>query len=665
MVKVMKKAKPKTMKSPTSKHTRSTKQTRTKRGTSTVKQKQKDWSKTWAKQLRRPYYMAAALAIVVGLAAGGYALHRIFAATCTVSSNLVNSCHPLLGAQSGGYPGVSGWKATILNHEKLIGRKLDIVHNYHRSDQAALNSDEKYFISRSNTTLFLNWKPDAKWKNADGRSASVNARIDSMANSLKSVAPHKVMFTVYHEPENDVSGGASGCNVKYVGSAGTPAEYRAMWANVRKRFDAKGVNNVVWVMNYMGFSNWDCLVPQLWPGNSRVDWVMWDPYSVKESFNSTVGRFYNYLKSNSNSSHNYASKPWGLAEWQTWQNTTQPFTYSYYDQAKAAVEKKTFPNLKAYVVFDYADVERIAYDSKGKYDATEVKHYKAFANSAAFKNPTGATTQPAPTTPPKDTQAPSKPGSLHATVVTDSTVSLAWNASTDNVGVTGYRVYRGGKLVATQAGRTFADQKLSASTSYTYSVQAYDAAGNVSGTTSVSVKTQAKPASKPASDTSKNTSNDAGETNTPIVISPADGGSGTVVKPGAHPVVGGNILLALPHSSADKTTVTVDGVKITSKGKLNTTFLKNGQHTVTITTKHADGTTNSATRTITIQNKLNPWQRTRNTMFASMRGNPTLMNTSFWGTVALVVLVVGFLVYHFVLRRLVHRFAVARASSHS
>ena len=31
-------------------------------------------------------------------------------------------------------------------------------------------------------------------------------------------------------------------------------------------------------MNYLGFDGWDCLFPELWPGNDRVDWITWDPY---------------------------------------------------------------------------------------------------------------------------------------------------------------------------------------------------------------------------------------------------------------------------------------------------------------------------------------------------------------------------------------------------
>src|SRR5262249_19751619 len=59
---------------------------------------------------------------------------------------------------------------------------------------------------------------------------------------------------------------------------------------------------------------------------------------------------------------------------------------------------------------------------------------------------------------------------------------LTWSASTDNVGVAGYRIYRNGSVapVATVTGSTYQDTGLSANTTYSYTVAAYDAVGNVS-----------------------------------------------------------------------------------------------------------------------------------------------------------------------------------------
>ncbi|MEV0588133.1 discoidin domain-containing protein [Nonomuraea sp. NPDC050310] len=104
-----------------------------------------------------------------------------------------------------------------------------------------------------------------------------------------------------------------------------------------------------------------------------------------------------------------------------------------------------------------------------------------------------------------DTAAPSTPASLRVTGTTSSSVSLAWNASTDNVGVTGYEVFRGSTLVATVTGTTHTDTGLSPSTGYTYTVKALDAAGNRSaaggpvtgttaGTSTGTLLSQGKPA---------------------------------------------------------------------------------------------------------------------------------------------------------------------------
>jgi len=74
---------------------------------------------------------------------------------------------------------------------------------------------------------------------------------------------------------------------------------------------------------------------------------------------------------------------------------------------------------------------------------------------------------------------PSVPTGLTATASSSSTISLDWNASTGSVA--GYRVYRGGTQVATSTVTSYLDTGLTASTSYTYTVAAYDSVGDVSG----------------------------------------------------------------------------------------------------------------------------------------------------------------------------------------
>ena len=79
-----------------------------------------------------------------------------------------------------------------------------------------------------------------------------------------------------------------------------------------------------------------------------------------------------------------------------------------------------------------------------------------------------------------DTTAPSAPSSLTASGTTQTTTSLSWNASSDNVGVTGYNVYQEGVLKTTVTGTTYAVSGLSASTSYSFYIKAKDLAGNIS-----------------------------------------------------------------------------------------------------------------------------------------------------------------------------------------
>ncbi|MBK8599244.1 MAG: fibronectin type III domain-containing protein [Flavobacterium sp.] len=106
--------------------------------------------------------------------------------------------------------------------------------------------------------------------------------------------------------------------------------------------------------------------------------------------------------------------------------------------------------------------------------AFTVKAKDAAGNSSLASNTVNVTTL----TP--DTTAPSAP-TLSASGTTSSGTTLSWTAATDNVAVTGYNVYRGTTLLgSTTTARTYTVTGLTASTAYTFYVQARDAAGNVS-----------------------------------------------------------------------------------------------------------------------------------------------------------------------------------------
>ncbi len=94
-----------------------------------------------------------------------------------------------------------------------------------------------------------------------------------------------------------------------------------------------------------------------------------------------------------------------------------------------------------------------------------------------------------------DTEAPSAPTNLSANNITETTVDLSWNASSDNVGVTGYDVYQGSSLLGSATGTTAQITGLTANTTYNFYVEAKDAEGNISAASNtVSVTTSGAPA---------------------------------------------------------------------------------------------------------------------------------------------------------------------------
>lgn len=89
-----------------------------------------------------------------------------------------------------------------------------------------------------------------------------------------------------------------------------------------------------------------------------------------------------------------------------------------------------------------------------------------------------------------DTVPPTAPGNVQSTSKTNTTISLSWTASTDNVGVTGYEIYNGLFVVGTSTSTNYTMTGLTANTTYSFTVKAKDAAGNISAASqAVSVQT--------------------------------------------------------------------------------------------------------------------------------------------------------------------------------
>jgi len=117
----------------------------------------------------------------------------------------------------------------------------------------------------------------------------------------------------------------------------------------------------------------------------------------------------------------------------------------------------------------------------------QVVAYDAAGNNSAASTAAKVTTPSAPVT---DTEAPSVPGGVAAVAAGSTQVNVSWAASTDNVGVKGYDVYRAtgtgsAAKVATVSTTSYGDTNLKANTSYSYYITASDAAGNTSGKSAV------------------------------------------------------------------------------------------------------------------------------------------------------------------------------------
>ena len=99
--------------------------------------------------------------------------------------------------------------------------------------------------------------------------------------------------------------------------------------------------------------------------------------------------------------------------------------------------------------------------------------------------------------------APSVPTNLIAGVVSTSQINLTWTASTASAGVSGYKIYRNGSQVGTSTTNAYSNTGLTANTTYSYTVAAYDTAGNTSvQSAAVSATTQSATVTPPVTPTS-------------------------------------------------------------------------------------------------------------------------------------------------------------------
>jgi hypothetical protein len=195
---------------------------------------------------------------------------------------------------------------------------------------------------------------------------------------------------------------------------------------------------------------------------------------------------------------------------------------------------------------------------------------------------------------PPDVAAPSAPVNV-AGVDDGAGIDLSWSASTDDVGVDGYRVKRDGQTIATVTGTAWRDAGLAPGRTYTYCVEAFDAAGN-SAVTRVCAAPSRYVAPPPVDD--------------PVVVPPDDTRAPrvTIRSPGRGASLRRRATVRAS-ASDDRAVVgmemLVDGKRLAAKrgGVLNVAWQLNrvraGRHTVTIVAR--DGAGNVGRRSVAVR----------------------------------------------------------------
>lgn len=263
-----------------------------------------------------------------------------------------------------------------------------------------------------------------------------------------------------------------------------------------------------------------------------------------------------------------------------------------------------------------------------------VSAYDNAANGSAASAPITATTTASTT----DTTPPTAATNLQATSVGTSSVSLGWGASTDNVRVAGYRIWRGDgnwanwALVGTVSASTlsFTNTGLVSGTSYTYGIRAYDAAGNIAaGSNTILVTTKSTDTTAPSVSITAPTSGASVSGATSVAATASDNVGVTGVQFKLDGTVLGSLIKASPYTYS-----------------WDTKTVANGNHILTaIATDAAGNTTTSTAVTISVNNTTpDTTPPSTPTGLAALAASSSQVNL-FWSPATDNVAVTGYRIY--------------------
>ena len=358
-------------------------------------------------------------------------------------------------------------QAAVTNRENYFGRKLDVDHWYYNW--------ESNFIGWRQAWDFQNGRiPMISWSR--GYSSQIIAgayddMIRARADGVKSLG--KPIFLRWAwEPDGK----------RWIEKSGTPAQYIAAWRHIHDIFETRGATNAVWIWCPTAYSFKTGTAWEWYPGDAYVDWIATDGYNwypqkqtPRDTWRSFVQIFDAFYQSASPK-----GKPLMLGEYGVQEDT--PGRKADWVHDAQNVIKTQYPAIKAIVYFDTKtnNPDRPSFDWRMDTSASAYAAFKDMATDPHFN----------PGRPSGDTTPPTAPTNLTAKASSSTQVDLNWTAATDNVGVTAYNVYRDGVFLASAGNATaYSDTSAAASTTYTYTVKAKDAAGNLSAASNAATVT--------------------------------------------------------------------------------------------------------------------------------------------------------------------------------
>ncbi|THV28631.1 glycoside hydrolase family 26 protein [Glycomyces paridis] len=309
--------------------------------------------------------------------------------TCITGEKLVPTCGALVGVAPAAHTSLDKEDA-LLDFERRVEHPQQIYHAYERGTSKLFPTDAQIALTEdpdNPRTLFLNWKPQgATWAEIAAGDPDTDAFLDRIAEHLKADFDKPFFFTVHHEPENDV--------VQKKGSGMEAADYAAMYRHVIERLRDAGVDNVVSVMNYMGYLKWvqKPWHEDLYPGDDVVDWIGLSGYgqSLHDDGRSDFGEivdqtrgeiawpgFYHWI------AKEHGDKPMMLAEWGVFHESEYPGHQAAVFQA-ARYQMAHYPRLKAIVYFETPKDSNGGRNSEVHLDDDTLKAFRELMRSPYF-----------------------------------------------------------------------------------------------------------------------------------------------------------------------------------------------------------------------------------------------------------------------------------------